>query len=60
MSGLHCMTGEQMDRAQPHFPHSHGKPRAHDRRVLSGNVFVNRNGLRWRDALWQNGSDKTL
>jgi transposase len=26
------------------------KPRVDDRRVLSGIVFVNRNGLRWRDA----------
>ena len=27
-----------------------GWPRVDDRRVLSGIVFVNRNGLRWRDA----------
>jgi transposase len=27
-----------------------GKPRVDDRRVLSGIIFINRNGLRWRDA----------
>jgi transposase len=31
-----------------------------DRRVLSGIIFVNRNGLRWRDAPAAYGSHKTL
>ena len=54
MSDLYWLTDEQMARLQPHFPKSHGKPRVDDRRVLSGIIFVNRNGLRWRDAagLW--------
>jgi transposase len=39
---------EQMARLQPYFPKSHGKARVDDRRVLSGVVFVSRNGLRWR------------
>lgn len=39
-----------MARLSPYFPKSHGKPRVDDRRVLSGIIFVNRNGLRWRDA----------
>ena len=30
---------------------AHGRERVDDRRVLSGIIFVNRNGLRWRDAL---------
>jgi transposase len=30
-----------------------------DRRVLSGILFINRNGLRWRDALAECGSPKT-
>ncbi|MFD2497887.1 transposase [Rhizorhabdus histidinilytica] len=50
MSDLYWLTEEQMDRLRPYFPKSHGKPRVDDRRVLSGIVFVNRNGLRWRDA----------
>lgn len=42
------------------FPKSHGKPRVDDRRVLSGIVFVNRNGLRWCDAPREYGPSKTL
>jgi transposase len=50
MSALYWLTDEQMARLEPYFPKSHGKPRVDDRRVLSGIVFVNRNGLRWCDA----------
>ena len=39
-----------MWRLRPFFTKNHGKPCADDRRVLSGIVFVNRNGLHWRDA----------
>jgi len=42
------------------FSKSHGKPRVDDRRVLSGIIFVNRNGLRWRDAPREYGQHKTL
>ena len=45
---------------EPYFPKSHSKPRVDDRRVLSGIVFVNRNGLRWRDAPREHGPHKTL
>ena len=60
MSELYWLTDEQMARLQPYFPKSHGKPRVGDRRVLSGIVFVNRNGLRWRDAPSDYGPHKTL
>ena len=50
MSDLFWLTDEQMERLRPFFPKSHGKPRVDNRRVLSGIVFVNKNGLRWRDA----------
>ena len=50
MSDLYWLTGEQMAPLEPYFLKSHGKPRVDDRRVLSGITFVNRNGLRWRDA----------
>ena len=33
-----------------YFPLSHGVPRVDDRRVVSGIVYVTRNGLPWRDA----------
>ncbi len=49
-----------MERLRLFFPKSHGKPRVDDRRVLSGIVFVNRNGLRWRDAPEDYGPHKTL
>ena len=60
MSDPYWLTEEQMARLQPYFPKSHGKPRVDDRRVLSGIVFVNRNGLRWRDAPKDYGPHKTL
>lgn len=60
MSDLYWLTDEQMARLQPYFPKSHGRPRVDDRRVLSGIVFVNRNGLRWRDAPKDYGPHKTL
>jgi transposase len=60
MSDLYWLTDEQMARLEPYFPKSHGKPRVDDRRVLSGIVFVNRNGLRWRDAPAAYGPHKTL
>lgn len=48
MSNLFWLTDEQMARLQPYFPKSHGRQRVDDRRVLSGIIFVNRNGLRYR------------
>ncbi|WP_425442609.1 IS5 family transposase [Sphingomonas adhaesiva] len=50
----------QIERLRPFFPKSHGKPRVNDQRVLSGIVFVNKNGLRWRDAPSAYGPHKTL
>ena len=50
MSDLFWLAEAQMARLEPYFPKSHGKPRVDDRRVLSGIIFINRNGLRWRDA----------
>ena len=60
MSDLYWLTDEQMERLRPPFPKSHGQPRVDDRRVLSGIIFVNRNGLRWRDAPPVYGPHKTL
>lgn len=60
MSDLYWLTDQQMERLRPHFPKSPGKPRVDDRRVLSGIIFVNRNGLRWRDAPAVYGPHKTL
>ncbi|THD71186.1 IS5 family transposase [Thalassobius vesicularis] len=60
MSNLYWLSEEQMVRLQPFFPKSHGKPRVDDRRVLSGIIFINRNGLRWCDAPKEYGPPKTL
>ena len=60
MSDLFWLTDVQMARLSPFFPKSHGKPRVDDQRVLSGIIFVNRNGLRWRDASAEYGPSKTL
>ena len=50
LSDLLMLTPAQMRRIEPCFPRSHGIPRVDDQRVLSGILFVIRNGLRWRDA----------
>lgn len=59
MSDLFWLSDVQMARLAPYFPKSHGKPRVDDRRVLSGIIFINRNGLRWRDAPKEYGPHKT-
>ena len=60
MSDLYWLTDEQMERLRPFFPKSHGRPRVDDQRVLSGTIFVKRNGLRWRDAPRDYGPAKAL
>ena len=60
MSDLIWLSEVQMRRIEPHFPQSHGVPRVDDRRVISGIIFVIRNGLRWRDAPKDYGPHKTI
>ena len=60
MSNLYWLSDGQMERLKPFFPKSHGKPRVDDRCVLSGIIFINRNGLRWCDAPKEYGPHKTL
>ena len=50
MTDLFLLSEAQMRRIEPYFPLSHGIARVDDRRMVSGIVFVIRNGLRWRDA----------
>ena len=50
MTDLIWFSDAQMVRIEPYFPLSHGVPRVDDRKVISGIIFVIRNGLRWRDA----------
>ena len=60
MSDLFWLSDKQMRRIEPFFPRSHGVPRVDDRRVISGIIFVIRNGLRWRDAPREYGPHKTI
>ncbi|MBO9399051.1 IS5 family transposase [Shimia sp. R9_2] len=60
MSDLFWLTDAQLARLEPFFPKSHGKPRVDDRRVLSGIIFINRSGLRWRGAPSVYGPYKAL
>ena len=59
MSDLFWLTDEPMARLEPFFPKSHGWRMVDDRRVLGGIIFVNRNGLRWRDAPSEHGAPRT-
>ena len=60
MTDLIWLSEAQMRRISPYFPLSHGVPRVDDRRVISGIIFVIRNGLRWRDAPKAYGPHKTI
>jgi transposase len=60
MGGLFLLSERQMARISPSFPLAHGVPRVDDRRVVSGIVYVIRNGLQWKDAPKKYGPHKTL
>ena len=60
MSEVWLLSEAQMRRIEPYFPLSHGIPRVDDRRIVSGIIFVIRNGLRWRDAPSGYGPHKTI
>ena len=60
MSEVWMLSEAQMRRIEPYFPLSHGIPRVDDRRIVSGIIFVIRNGLRWRDAPPAYGPHKTI
>jgi putative transposase len=60
MTDLIWLSEAQMRRIEPYFPLSHGVPRVDDRKVISGIIFVIRNGLRWRDAPADYGPHKTI
>ena len=60
MRDLFWLSEEQLARIEPFFPLAHGVPRVDDRKVISGIIFVIKNGLRWRDAPPEYGPHKTL
>ena len=60
MSDLLMLSKTQFNRIKPYFALSHGVPRVDDLRVISGIVYVIRNGLMWKDAPRGYGPPKTL
>ena len=60
MNDLFLLSETQMRRISPYFPLSHGVSRVDDRRIVSGIIFVIRNGLRWRDAPREYGPHQTI
>src|SRR5271168_1307843 len=60
MSNLFWLSEARMRRIEPYFPLSHGIARVDDRKVISGIIFVIKNGLRWCDAPKDYGPYKTL
>ena len=60
MSDVVLLSRAQMARLAPHFPRSRGKRRVDDRRVVSGIIYIIRNGLMWKDAPRGYGPHKTL
>jgi putative transposase len=60
MNDLFLLSEAQMRRIEPYFPLSHGIARVDDRLVISGIIFVIRNGLRWCDAPRDYGPHKTI
>ncbi|WP_459626077.1 IS5 family transposase [Bilophila wadsworthia] len=60
MRTLFYLSESQMERISPFFPRSHGIPRADDRHVVSGILYVIKHGLQWKDAPAEYGPYKTL
>jgi transposase len=60
VNDVFTLSERQMEQIEPFFPLAHGVPRVDDRRVLSGIVYVIRNGLQWKDSPKAYGSHKTL
>ena len=60
MSDLIWLSEAQMRRIEPYFPLLHGVSWADDRRIISGIIFIIRDGLRWRDAPADYSPPKTI
>ncbi len=50
MSDFFHLSDAQMQRIGPFLPKSRGQKQVDDTKVISGIIFIIRNGLRWRDA----------
>lgn len=50
VSDMFLLSERQVERIEPYFLLAHEVPRADERRVLSGIVYVIRNALQWKDT----------
>jgi transposase len=57
---MELVSEKTMEEMKSYFPRSRGRERVDDRRVISGIVYVLRNGLKWKDAPQEYGPYKTL
>lgn len=57
---LYYLSEAQLERIRPHFPLSHGVSRVDDKKIISGIIYVIKNGLQWKDAPREYGPHKTL
>ena len=60
MNDQFWLSEAQVERLRPFFPKARGRARVDDRQVLSGIIYVQRNGLMWKDAPAVYGRPKTL
>jgi transposase len=60
MRELPMLSSDRFERIKRYFPYPHGVARVDDRRVISGIIYVIKNGLRWNDAPAGYGPHKTL
>ena len=60
MSALPMLPAEKFEKIRRYFPYPHGVKRVDDLRVVSGIIYVIKNGLRWSDAPAGYGPYKTL
>ncbi len=60
MDSHFTLSSQQFNRIRPYLPLARGFPRVDDVLVISGIIYVIRNGLRWCDAPAAYGSHKTL
>jgi transposase len=60
MCDLIWLSEAQMRRIEPHFPFVARDAEVDDRWIISGIIFIIRNGLRWRVAPKEYGPHKTI
>jgi transposase len=60
MRELPMLSSEDFIKIKRYFPYPHGAKRVDDLRVVSGIIYVIKNGLRWCDAPAGYGPYKTL